>query len=417
MAEQWDAPGWESEAMIMSGAIVDPLQMPNTITVGGSEADIQGYHSRALQMAVDAARARGGGVVRIDKGVFDISAPLRLYDHVALVGAGEGTILRKSDGYRSKIVVDADYGELKVVAARSHGFEAGMGMQIYDANSTDWLISTAVITAVEDQVIHFDKHLVQDYSSDQNGVLSSACSVIEGIQVEGAEIRNLAIDGNGGNNDRMNGCRGGGIYFYKAKNCLVEDVKIANFNGDGVSLQIVEDMTVKNCEIKGCLNYGLHPGTGALRAVVEGCDVHDNGSDGMYVCWRVRRGWFVNNRIYRNGGNGVNIGHKDEGNVFADNHVFENGDCGIHVRAEKESNGSHRNKYLRNLIENNGNNDHGFGILIRGITTGTVIEDNIIRDTGAGRQKVGIFLDEGVSDTQLRGNRLSGHSEGDLSTL
>ena len=62
-------------------------------------------------------------------------------------------------------------------------------------------------------------------SPSMNGIVSNGCSIVEAVGAENVKISDLAIEGNKATNDYINGCRGGGIYIHKSKNCLVENVR------------------------------------------------------------------------------------------------------------------------------------------------------------------------------------------------
>jgi hypothetical protein len=63
------------------------------ITVGGPGADIPGYTSEAIRIALDAIKTRGGGTVKLNPGTFQIIGPLRLSDNTSLIGSGKSTVL------------------------------------------------------------------------------------------------------------------------------------------------------------------------------------------------------------------------------------------------------------------------------------------------------------------------------------
>lgn len=378
------------------------------ITVGNEEASIKGFDNGAIQLALDSINQKGGGTVRLSEGIYEIMAPIRIYSNTNLIGSGEKTILNKIDGYRTEFVVDADYGELVAMVKDPSGFKKGMGIRLTDSNNcSGWDVSTAIITKIENNTIYFDNYIVRDYSSEAGGIMSNTCSIIEGVSINNATIANLVIYGNGDSNDLMDGCRAGGIYLHKAENCLVENVRVENFSGDGISWQITNDITVKNCIVTGCKNFGLHPGTGSGNTVIEECTVHHNGTDGIFICWRVQFGLFKNNKIYKNGRCGISIGHKDTNNYFSENEIFENSYCGIYVRKEVESNGAHYNTYKKNTIRDNGNNKEGFGFLVDGQVKGTVIKENVICDNGTAIQKIGICLNDSINDYIIIDNNIS----------
>ncbi len=216
------------------------------ITVGGPGADIPGFTSEAIRIALDAIKTRGGGTVKLNPGNFQITGPLRLSDNTSLIGSGKSTVLKKCDGFRTSFIIDADWGMLKAVVKDASGFKRGMGIHYYDdENNQGWAVTTAVITDIRDNVIYFDNRTNNDYISSQNGIVSNGCSIIEAVGVENVRIADLSIEGNKSTNDYLDGCRGGGVYIHKSRNCTVENVKINEFNGDTFDWQITENITVR----------------------------------------------------------------------------------------------------------------------------------------------------------------------------
>lgn len=395
-------------------ALVNIKNAEQVITVGGPDADISGFSSSSIQIAIDAIKSRGGGMVKLFPGVYVITAPVRLSDNITLSGEGESTILRKSDGFKTSFIVDADWGMLKAKVSDVNGFQKGTGIELYDdEHDKGWGVTTAVITDIIGNTIYFDNNTVNDYLASLNGTVSNACSVIEGTNVENISISNLTVQGNKSTNDYINGCRGGGIYLFKAKNCLVENVKVNDFNGDSFSWQITENISVKNCEASNGGGLGFHPGTGSDHSVVEGCKSHNNKEDGIFLCWRVQNGVFRNNQVYNNGRYGVSIGHKDTDNIFENNHVFENGLHGVYFRDENEQNGGDRNTFMKNIVENNGISQKSYGFYIDGETHDINLRGNIIRTTpgGKGNQIGAVFVGKKASLINISENSISGSKE------
>jgi parallel beta-helix repeat protein len=385
------------------------------VTVGGAGADIPAFTSEAIQLAVDTLKSRGTGTVKLGAGTFDVIGPVRLASGISLEGTIDATILRKVEGFRSAMALDCGYGELKVVVKDASGFKTGMGVIIKDADSKGgWDPTTAKIRTIDGNTIYIDNYTVRDYESDKKGMVSNACSLIEAVECEDVRIANLAIDGGKATNDLLDGCRSGGIYIHKSKNCTVENVKVQRFNGDGFSWQITEDITIRNCEATGCGNFGFHPGTGSVRTKLENCTSHDNGTDGIFVCWRVQNGSFISNSSYRNGRNGISVGHKDTDNIFANNRIYENGEHGVYLRDEIEQNGAHRNTFRNNVVENNGTKSGGYGFYVDGVTTDILIEGNTIRNTAGGAQKAGVFIGEKAARVKVVDNQMSGHEKGNV---
>lgn len=392
--------------------LVHPKIIPKTITVGGPQADLPEYTSRAIQIAVDALTLHGGGTVKLMPGIFEISAPVKLSSNMSLIGSGPETILHKVDGVKTNFVVDADYGELKVTVADPKGFEVGMAVQVYDQvrRKECWNVTTAEITAIEGNVLYIDNHLVIDYHMEDIGIVSNACPVVAAISEDNVRISNLTVDGNKDSNDFINGCVGGGIYLHKVKNALVENCVVKNWNGDGISWQITENVTARNNEVYGCTNIGMHPGTGSSGSIIEGNNSHHNGMDGLFVCWRVQQGTVKDNQFHHNKRYGVCTGHKDTDMLFIQNHIHDNEKGGVNLREENEGNAPHRSIFRENIIENNGI----YGFLIESPARDVLIENNTIRDSGKGKQKVGVFVTKDGYSPKLEDNKMSGHKKGDV---
>ena len=383
-----------------------------TITVGGAGADIPGFSSEAIQLAADALKSREGGVIKLNPGQYVISGPIRLYSNMSLIGSGKSTILRKCDGFKTSFIIDADWGMLKAVVKDASGLKTGMGIQLFDdEHDQGWDVTTAVITDIQENTIYFDNRTVNDYLASLNGTVNNSFSIIEVVDAENVIISDLVIEGNKSTNHYINGCRGGGIYIHKSRNCLVENVKVNEFNGDTFSWQITENITLRGCEASNGNGLGFHPGTGSDHSVVENCISHHNNGDGIFLCWRVQNGIFRNNVVYANRDNGFSIGHKDTDNVFEKNHVYENGRHGVFFRNENEQNGGHRNTFRNNTIENNGTLVESSGFYIDGETHDINIYENFIRNTGKGNQTAAVKIGSRASNINIKGNIINGLQE------
>jgi hypothetical protein len=382
------------------------------VTVGGSGADIPGFTSEAIQIALDAVKVRGGGIVKLNPGTYKIIGPVRLPGNTSLIGSGSSTILQKCDGFKTSFIIDADWGMLKAVVKDASGFKTGMGIQLFDSHHDQgWDVTTAVITDIQDNTIYFNNRTVNDYLASLDGTVTNSFSIIEAVDVENVKIADLSIEGNKDKNEYLNGCRGGGIYMHKSKNCLVENVKINGFNGDTYSWQITENITVRGCEASNGNGLGFHPGTGSDHSIVENCISHGNKGDGIFLCWRVQNGIFRNNTSYGNGDNGISIGHKDTDNIFENNHIYENGLHGVLFRDENEQNSGHRNTFINNTIENNGTREESAGFFIGGETHDIKIINNTIRSSGIGNQAVAILIGNNSSKITANDNKISGSKD------
>ena len=391
--------------------LVQAQRAPQVVTVGGTGAAIPGFHSDAIQLAVDALKARGGGTVKLSPGVYEMTGPVRLSSHINLEGTGRETVLRKCGGFQTRFVVDADWGMLKVTVQDPSGFRIGMGIQLYnDSHRQGWDVTTAVITDIDGNILYLDNPTVNDYIAAENGTISNAFSLVEGVGIENVRIANLTIDGNKASNDYLNGCRGGGVYLHRSRNCIIDKVHVTQFNGDSFSWQVTENITVRNSEASYGGGLGFHPGTGSDGSVVEKNLSHHNKEDGFFLCWRVQHGVFRDNVSSWNERHGISIGHQDTDNLFEGNHVYENAGHGINFREETQQNGGHRNTFRRNTIENNGKSgSESYGFWIGGHTQDIVIEQNLIRSTGKGNQKAAVKIGPNARGISVHDNTISGH--------
>ncbi|HLF34313.1 MAG TPA: right-handed parallel beta-helix repeat-containing protein, partial [Cyclobacteriaceae bacterium] len=387
-------------------ALVSPKSSERIITVGGPGADVPGFTNKFIQFAIDAI-ASTGGTVKLTAGTFDILSPVHMRSNVDLEGTGPESILKKSDGVQTRFIIDADYGELKLTVENASGFLPGMRIQVTDNESSScWNVSTALITEIIDDVIYIDSYLIRDYRADLNGLISNASSVIEIVNEENVTISNLTIDGNGQNNFLADGCNSAGILILKSKNATVDNVHVKDFNGEGISWQITENVTIRNSEIEGSGNMGLHPGTGSPLTIIENNKIHDNKVDGLFICWRVHHSLVRGNEFYNNGRFGICTGHKDTDVLFEKNHIHSNAADGVNLRGEREDNAPHRNTFRNNIIENNGTGQTGYGFSVNSIAKDLVLIDNIIRNN----KKGALFIySNGTAPAKMENNQISGH--------
>ncbi|RPJ20841.1 MAG: right-handed parallel beta-helix repeat-containing protein, partial [Planctomycetaceae bacterium] len=180
---------------------------------------------------------------------------------------------------------------------------------------------------------------------------------------------------------------------------------VRNYNGDGISFQQSNDVTVTDCVSEDNAALGIHPGSGSQRPTVRNCTARRNGTDGLFLCWRVRHGIFEDNLLEGNGQFGISIGHKDSDNLLRHNTVRLNKQHGVFFRNESLGMAPHRNRLEENTIENNG----GAEIRIRGEVNDLTFVRNTIRDTrqsGSESPDIGILVEERVGKLDLQDNTI-----------
>jgi hypothetical protein len=341
----------------LPGVIVRVGQQPG-------EADLCGTDNRVLQAAVDYVVSLGGGTVLIGPGTYLMRDSLHLRSGVTVAGSGPDTVLRKAEAAVSRLVLDGDYGEEQITVAEGTGFVPGYGVAIWDDRSGGFHTAVATIlegplppTVPEEALGHTFRvsgPMRGDYLVSRNASAATVFPVISGYYVHGARVERLAVDGNREANVGLNGCRGGGIFLYRGHGTVIADCVVRDYHGDGISFQQSHDVHVERCEVSGCAQLGIHPGSGSQRPVVLDCHSHDNGTIGLFLCWRVRHGRFERNRLENNGRFGISIGHKDTDNLFVENVATGNGRHGLYFRDESAPMAGHRNRFVRCTITGNG---------------------------------------------------------------
>ncbi len=354
------------------------------ITVGRTNADMTGDTNRVLQAAVDYVANLGGGVVEIGAGEYTMYDSLHLRPHVTVRGVKDKTILRKAKGSASALALDGDFGEQQVTLQNPEGFTVGSGIAVWDKGAGGFHTTVARITGRRENTFSFDKPLGADCMVANGAQAATVFPVVSAYYTEGVRIENLTIDGNKQANVPLNGCRGAGIFLYQGFGTVISGCVVRNYNGDGISFQQSNDVTVTDCVSEDNAVLGLHPGSGSQRPTVRNCVARRNGTDGLFLCWRVRHGLFEQNILEQNGQFGISIGHKDSDNILRHNTVRQNKQNGVFFRNESLGMAPHRNRLEENTIENNG----GAEIRIRGEVNDLVFVKNTIRDA-TGRVRPG----------------------------
>ena len=77
-------------------------------------------------------------------------------------------------------------------------------------------------------------------------------------------------------------------------------------------------------------------------------------------------------------------------------------------------NAPHRSIFKNNLIENNGMKEKGYGLSVNCKAEGVVMEDNIIRNTGSGKQAGAVLLMTNSLSVEMKNNKISGLQEGEV---
>lgn len=395
-----------------------PRKARIVIVAQSPPADFVGADSAVLQTAADSLQP--GDTLEIGPGTYAMDNSLFVPSRVTVRGQPGQTILRKSAGVESVLVEDGDYGERQLRAANPEKFRPGMGISVSDhVHKADWDVSVATVKSIDNRLLlRIEPMLLQDYNAEEHHAsIHNSFPILCANQTEGVVIENLTVDGNKTENAYMDGCRGGAIYLYHTNNAIVRNCVARNYNGDGISFQITDNVRLINCESRDNTGYGVHPGAGTTHCTVKGCRIHDNGQVGLFLCWRVQNGRIEDNSIENNGQHGISIGHKDTDNVFVNNTIAGNGISGVYFRKETLNNSGHRNRFVGNKVLNNGSVREGYGFLIEPKAGDIVISRNRVADTRSGKkrtQRYGVYKTAGVGNVVVEGNDIDGNIEQDI---
>lgn len=376
------------------------------VTVGRDNADFTGEDNRILQAAVDYVAHLGGGLVEIGEGEYLMHDSLHLRSNVTVRGVKGKTILRKTASSLSALALDGDFGEEQITLVDPNGFAVGCGVAIWDRGAGGFHTTVARIIGRNGNTFAIDKPLMSDCMVHNEAKAATVFPVVSSYDTEGVRIENLVIDGNKEANIPLNGCRGGGIFLYRAFGTVITGCLVRNYNGDGISFQQSNDVTVEDCVSQDNAALGLHPGSGSQRPTIRRCVARRNGTDGLFLCWRVRHGLFEDNLLEDNGQFGISIGHKDSDNLFRRNSSHRNKASGVFLRNESLGMAPHRNRFEDNKIADNG----GPEIRIRGEVNDLAFVGNEIHDTREDRS-VGILIEENVGPVHLQDNTIEAQQQ------
>jgi parallel beta-helix repeat protein len=397
----------------------DDTEVLPVIRVGIDDGDVRGGDNRAVQAAIDYVGNLGGGTVRVGPGRYTLRNAVTLRDNVRVVGTTGKTILAPVEGSTSALAADGDANQGAITLADPSGFRVGDRVVIADDHyASGFDLTSAVLTAkIGKATFRLSEPLRNDYMVHRHARVELTFPAVGGWNVKNAAIEDVIVEGTRGKTacKAVDGCRHGGIFLFECADVAIRRCTVRDYNGDGISFQVSRGVTLDECLAENNAGLGLHPGSGSSRPLVRKCRAISNGSDGLYVCWRVQHGRFEDNEVRGNKGVGISIGHKDSDNLFRGNRVTENGGVGLLFRNEAEAMGAHRNVFEKNTFLDNGlsgKGDPAACIVIHGHHHDLVFRDNTIGLTKEPAKKpAGIQAGKDVLRLQAKANEFRGISE------
>ena len=237
---------------------------------------------------------------------------------------------------------------------------------------------------------------------------STRFSIINGLNVDDVQIEDLVLDGNRSENEWVDNDYVSAMYIKSCSRWNFRNVVARDFNSDGFSIQVCDDILLEDCSAIGNADYGFHPGSGSQRPVFRRCTARGN-RQGFYWCWGACDGLAEDCIAVENLQYGVNFGHRDTDNILRNCVIENNGEIGVLFRKEENEYRTGDRNLLENcIIRNNGKADQGLGIDIQWKTNDIIIRNCRIENTNDGPQKVGIQISPDAQRITLENNKFSG---------
>jgi len=377
------------------------------MTVGQTEGDLQGGDDKIIQAGIEYLDRLGGGTLHILPGVYNLQNAVYLRPNITLQGSGERTVLRKADSVVTPLVRDSDWFEYGVQVKDVKGFTPGGGIMLRSKKGTgDWQydVLRATVTAVNGDVLFLDRLTKENFWVDKDATAATIFPILTAENVDNVLVRDIVLDGNRDNNEHINGNFAGAVFIQYCNGWRFENVISRNYNGDGFSFQVCDDIQFHNCRAINNADLGFHPGSGSQRPVFRNCVAQAN-SLGIFFCWSVSDGLVENCILSRNKRYGISIGHRDTDNIIRQCTIESNGEVGVLFRKEaSEFRSGSRNKIENCIIRDNGTKKPGIGIDIQGKTQDITIRNTRLENTEGKNQKIGIRISEEAERTILQDN-------------
>jgi hypothetical protein len=358
----------------------------------------------AVQDALDRVAQAGGGAVVLPALELELDRGLELRSGTELRGQGERTVLRKAPGRVYPLTGYHNYGMCDVPLATTAGLAPGMTVAVYDRPRRGFYSTFARLTWVESGWVGLDHGLEADYAADQEPVLTTAFPLVFGHGIGNAAVRDLVLLGGRETNldCRMDGCRGGSIYFARSHDLEITGVREAEYNGEGLSFQMCRQVHIRHCQFTGNTGNGMHPGAGSTAACFEDCVGDDNLFSGFFFCVRASRITVRRCEFRNNAEAGISIGTRDCHNLVEACTIEGNGGPGVLCRAGAPPTEVHSCRIVGNRFIGNARRTGAAEIVVQDAAHDLVIARNLFRGEATparaavlvGPAVRGVFLEE-----------------------
>ena len=377
------------------------------MTVGQTEGDLQGNDDKIIQAGIEYLHRLGGGTLEVLPGVYNLRNAIYLRPNVTLRGSGEETILRKAGSVVTALARDSDWFEYGVQVADITGFVPGGGVMLRSKKGAgDWQydVLRATVTAIEGDVIFMDRLTEENFWLEKDATAGTIFPILTAENVDNVTVEDIVLDGNRDENEHINGNFAGAVFIQHCNRWSFRNVTSRNYNGDGFSFQVCDDIRFLNCKAINNSDLGFHPGSGSQRPVFQRC-LSKGNSQGIFFCWSVSDGLAENCELLENKRFGISIGHRDTDNIIKGCTIERNGEVGILFRKEaNEFRSGSRNKIENCIIRDNGIKEQGIGIDIQGKIRDIAIHNTRFENAAGKNQNICIRIGQEAERIVLQGN-------------
>jgi len=371
---------------------------------------LRGNDDKIIQAGIEYLHRLGGGTLRLQPGTYTLRNAVYLRPNITLQGSGQGTVLEKADSVVTELARDADWFEYGVRVKDPKGFVPGGGIMLQAKTGPgDWQrdVLLATITAIRGDVIFIDRIPQKDFWTEKNATATAVFPLLTAEHVDDVAIKDLVLEGRRDRNEHINGNFSGAVFLQHCNRWRFDNVEARDYNGDGFSVQVADDIQFQNCRAIHNADLGFHPGSGAQRPVFRDCTATGNHI-GLFFCWGVSDGR-AENCTFAENDYGISIGHRDTDNLIRGCTFERNGEVGILFRDEAvEFRGGHRNLIENCSIRDTGKAKPGIGIDIQGKTQDISIRQVTFENTPAGKQSTAIRIGKEAQRISLQNNKFIG---------